>query len=81
MKQISIAFDQLLNTVFCGYADETLSARVWRNRNKSWYWKMWLRIIDSIFFWQINHCFNSHVSEIERSHLPRFYRNYVTSSN
>lgn len=81
MKQVAIAFDQLLNALMGGWADETLSARVWRNRNRSWWWKMWLKIIDSIFYWQTNHCFQSHISEIERSQLPRYYRHYPTSSN
>lgn len=30
-KQVLIALDQLLNTLFRGYADETLSSRAWRH--------------------------------------------------
>ena len=74
MKQVAIAIDQLLNAIFGGYADETLSARVYRNRNRSWWWAMWLKIIDCIFFWQKAHCFESHNSELNRLHLPKNYR-------
>ena len=39
MKQIAIAFDQLINAVLGGYADETLSARAHRMRvKKQRYW-------------------------------------------
>ena len=34
MKQVAIAFDQLINTLLGGYADETLSARAHRMRVK-----------------------------------------------
>lgn len=74
MKQVAIAFDQLLNAVLGGYADETISARVYRNRKKSKWWAMWLKIIDKIFFWQDDHCFQSHLNELERKHFPKFYR-------
>lgn len=32
LKQVLIALDQLLNTLFKGYADETLSSRAYRLR-------------------------------------------------
>ena len=30
--QIAVAFDQLVNTLLGGWADETLSARAWRHK-------------------------------------------------
>lgn len=30
LKQIAIAFDQLINAILGGYADESISARCWR---------------------------------------------------
>ena len=74
MKQVAIAIDQLINTVFGGYADETLSARVYRNRDNSWWWAMWVYIIDSLFFWQNAHCLVSYNSEMTRKQLPKKYR-------
>jgi hypothetical protein len=67
--QILIALDQLANTLLRGYADETLSARAWRNKNRhSWY-----KVIDWIFFWQRNHCEQSWIAERERKQLPEIY--------
>ena len=67
--QVLIAIDQLINTLLCGYADETMSSRAHRlaiERNRKW--PEW--IIDHIFFWQEEHCRQSYESELERSQLP-----------
>lgn len=66
MRQILIAVDQLLNTLLGGWADETLSARAWRGG--------WHRPIDTIFFWQRQHCYNSYLSERNRAQMPPEYR-------
>lgn len=79
IKQILIAFDQLINTITWikgdgfGYADETLSARAWRLRNQSRVYK----IIDAIFFWEDRHCYYSYRSEKERNQLPDEYRRLI----
>ena len=67
--QVLIAFDQLVNAMLGGFADETLSSRAWRQHVagvRSWP----KRLIDSLFFWQDNHCRESYISELQRSHLP-----------
>lgn len=75
MKQFLIALDQLLNTLIWlkgdgfGYADESLSARAWRLRDRS---KAWRRI-DAIFFWDPEHCKSSYEAELLRRHLPTTY--------
>lgn len=67
--QIAVAFDQLVNTLLSGWADETLSARAWRHKmDGSRPWPAW--IIDHLFFWQDNHCRTAWESELERAHLP-----------
>ena len=69
-----IALDQLLNAVFAGYPDETLSARAHRKRWRlEWY-------IDLLFFWQTdgkyrNHCEQCYWYEMARMDLPPEYRN------
>lgn len=68
LKQIAIAFDQLVNTLLGGMADETLSARAHRTGSA------WEPFIDALFFWQIGHCFQSYISEKERKQLPTEYR-------
>lgn len=75
LTNIAIAFDQLLNTLLGGRADETLSARAYRMREKKqrvWGWTA--DAIDALFFWQDGHCESAYISEIERKHLPQEYR-------
>lgn len=68
IKQIAIAFDQLVNALLGGYADETLSARAYRTRSPLECW------LDALFFWDENHCRTSYQSELERRQLPPQYR-------
>lgn len=76
MKQFLIAIDQVLNTLIwlkCdgfGYADETISARSWRLRDKTSFYKL----INSLFFWQNNHCRGAYNAEMQRKHMPNHYR-------
>lgn len=68
-KSILIAIDQLLNTIFFGWPDETLSSRAYRwecNGVRSWPRK----IIDTLFFWELKHCYESFQSERLRRQLP-----------
>lgn len=73
MRQFLIAIDQVANTIFGGMADETLSARAWRLEVERG--RKWPRVlIDTLFFFDPNHCENSWRSEKMRSHLPKGYR-------
>lgn len=75
MHQFLIALDQLINTLFKGWADETLSARAYRNAaNGNAKWQRIQRAIDAIFFGQPNHCRGAHRMELERMQLPPIYR-------
>lgn len=72
MKQVLIAFDQLVNTLFGGWADETISARAYR---KSVAGKPALaNLINRIFYWQSNHCRGAWRDEIERRQFGPEYR-------
>lgn len=67
--QILIAIDQLINTLFCGYADETLSSRSYRHYRDGD--RKWPKIlIDSILFFDKDHCKTSYESEMLRRQLP-----------
>ena len=70
LKQIAIALDQLVNTIFGGWADETLSARLYRTRSP------FRKVIDLLFFFDKDHCHTSYLSEIKRAQLPPEYRDY-----
>ncbi len=76
MKQVLIAVDQVFNTLCGGWADETLSARIWRNKDNSWYWSSLRVSVDIIFFFQKNHCEQSFYSEINRSQMAKIYHQY-----
>lgn len=68
LRQIAIAFDQLVNALLGGMADETLSARAHRTGSA------WEPFIDALFFWQTDHCYESYLSEKDRKQLPPQYR-------
>ncbi len=76
IKQVAIAFDQLVNTMFGGWADETLSSRAWRwHRNKKRSWPK--RLIEGVFFWEKHHCRKSYESEVGRLQCPVEMRQVV----
>jgi hypothetical protein len=62
--QVLIALDQLVNALLGGWADETLSSRAWRTS------KTLARVIDTILWFDKDHCFESYVSEQLRTQLP-----------
>jgi len=65
--QILIAIDQLANAISGGWADETLSSRAYRMREKKHkYWGWTANMIDAMFFFQKEHCYNSWLEEVNR---------------
>lgn len=73
--QVLISIDQLLNTIFGGYADETLSARAWRAEQDGKILGRFFRpVFDFILFFDPDHCYNSYLSEIAKRQFPRPYR-------
>ena len=68
-KKVLIAVDQLANALFAGWPDETMSSRAWRWEQdgvRSWP----RRLIDRMFFWEQEHCYQSYISEREGRQLP-----------
>ena len=82
-KQTIIAFDQMVNTLIPGgWADETISARAYRNSaNGHRGWHRAMRVIDGIFFWQQEHCRGSYRAEQARLHLPPAYRTAISTGD
>ena len=66
---ILISLDQFLNVLFLGQPDETISSRAWRCKDSSSFWKFMRKLIDMLFFWQKDHCYNSFIYEIERNKI------------
>lgn len=72
-KNILLGIDQLVNTVISGEPDETLSSRAWRHYVDGS--RKWPKIlIDLIFFWDKDHCYNSYLSEINRTQIKENMR-------
>ena len=67
--QVLVAYDQLINALFQGWADESMSSRSYRKRieENDGFWE---KVINSIFFWEKDHCYLSYLSEKERLQLP-----------
>ncbi|WP_406022526.1 hypothetical protein [Succinivibrio sp.] len=74
---ILIAFDQLVNTLFGGSCDETISALCYRkSQQKGHYFYKILKFILDICLSPIkqNHCEQAYLSEVYRKQLPPEYR-------
>ena len=73
--QNAVALDQLANTLIPGgMADETLSARAYRMREKKQrYWGWLAGAINLVFFWQEDHCKHAFEVELQRRQLPGAY--------
>lgn len=69
ITQVLIAFDQLINALFGGWADESISARAHRLKNRYPY-KVYRFIIDLLFFLDTDHCRKSYESERLRLQSP-----------
>ena len=76
LMQVLIALDQLANALLGGFSDETLSARAYRNDSKTGKrrWRIARRVIDTLFFWEVDHCFHAFMSEVDRRQYPPSYR-------
>jgi len=80
LLQLFLTFDQFLNVLLLGYADETLSARAWRAYAKGRiFGRIFKPVIDGLFFWQSQpndkgHCYNAWLKEAARHSLPPEYR-------
>lgn len=73
LRNVLIAVDQLANALLGGHADETLSARAWRQRHKR-RWAVTRWVLDALFRpLERDHCRLSYESEQQRRHLPEAY--------
>lgn len=78
-----IAIDQLLNALFWGYVDETISSRAHRSGRESSKWRFFEWVIDGLFFFDkhntangdvIRHCRLSYLGELAGEHLPKEFK-------
>lgn len=69
LLQILVGVDQLGNTLLGGWADETISARAYRQQHKL-RWRIALNFIEVLFFFQEDHCRKAFEAELDRRQLP-----------
>ena len=70
--QILVAYDQLINAIFMGWADESVSSRSYRKslENPCFNCEWSQKLIDKIFFFDPNHCEEAYKSERDRLQMP-----------
>jgi hypothetical protein len=62
-----IWFSQTINVVFlAGHPDQTVSARAYVNKHKP-FWSSVYLFFNAIFFWQEDHCMQSHNADVRRA--------------
>lgn len=70
LLNVLIALDQLAGAIFLRTEpDMTISAQAWLwhvQGRRHWAY----RLIDRLFWWEKNHCYESYLSELNRSQLP-----------
>ena len=64
-----VAFDQFINVLFSGQPDETISSRAWRCKDANSFWGFMRKLIDTIFFFQPQHCFKAYLAELNRKQI------------
>jgi hypothetical protein len=73
-----LLIDQAGNVALGGKADETLSSRAYRAwRANRILGKIFRPLIDTLFFWEKNHCRGAYISEVERKQLPDDFLRWV----
>lgn len=69
LRKVLISIDQLINTLLGGWPDETLSSRCYRWAKDGVYiWPQ--KTVNSLFFWQKDHCKSSYENERKGRQLP-----------
>ena len=73
IRKVAIAIDQLGNALIGGYPDESISAHAyrWRRDGKT---ATPAKVINAIFFTQLDHCHAAYLNECKRRQLPPEYR-------
>lgn len=67
---LCLAIDQLGNVLLGGWPDETLSSRAFRMSGRTKLWTFAHKAIDTLLFFDENHCEEAYINERQRRHLP-----------
>jgi hypothetical protein len=71
---IKVGVSRLINALLCGYSGEMLSARAYRLRNCSLFWGVVKEVLDSVFWWELEHCKQCYEFELNHRDKPEEYR-------
>ena len=64
LTRVAAWMSQTLNLfLLFGHHDQTVSARAYINRHHPG-WNRARKTINAIFFWQVDHCYQSHLSDV-----------------
>jgi hypothetical protein len=70
--RVLISVDQAVNALVGGSPDETLSSRTYRraelDEKPKLLWKGFHRLVNGLFFWEPNHCYESYLVELKHLH-------------
>lgn len=73
LYHVLIGFDQFLNAIFGGHADETFSSRCYRGavltKKPKKRWRFWYAFVNGLFL-DKNHCKTAYESEVNRRQYP-----------
>lgn len=73
--RLALAIDQLLNVLLCnGEPDETMSSAAYRMERDGRFWGFMRPVIDTLFWFQPNHCRMAYESEILRLQYAEEFR-------
>tara|TARA_R110000803_G_scaffold77667_1_gene142513 strand:+ start:333 stop:665 length:333 start_codon:yes stop_codon:yes gene_type:complete len=73
VKNLLIAFDQfvwVVVTLGWGYPDETISSASYRYEKEALWAKIMRPLVDTLFFFEKDHCRIAYQSEVLRTHAP-----------
>jgi len=67
--RVGDALSQLINVVvfLSDNPNESLSGRAYRTRKVSWPWALMRTLINIVFFWQHDHCYEAYRADIYRA--------------
>lgn len=76
IKNLLLSIDQTGNVFLMGSADETISARSYREGelNGKKYWKLMRSFVDTLFWFEKDHTKKAYEAEQARCHMPSDYR-------
>lgn len=74
-NHIGVALTQLMSTLIGGWPDESTSSYLWRlEQQGKLAGRLFRPLVDTLFFWQPDHCRKAHEAERARYHLPPILR-------